>query len=44
MSGCWRTTRTTGLLALASEYQKAKRYEDEVAVLERYVANRVRVQ
>jgi Tfp pilus assembly protein PilF len=29
----------TGLLALANEYQKAERYEDETAVLERYVAN-----
>jgi hypothetical protein len=29
----------TGLLALATEYQKAERYEDEAAVLERYVAN-----
>ncbi len=29
----------TGLLALANEYQKAERYEDEAAVLERYVAN-----
>ncbi len=28
----------TGLLALANEYQKAERYEDEAAVLERYVA------
>ncbi len=29
----------TGLLALANEYGKAERYEDEAAVLERYVAN-----
>jgi predicted Zn-dependent protease len=29
----------TGLLALANEYRKAGRYEDEAAVLERYVAN-----
>jgi tetratricopeptide (TPR) repeat protein len=29
----------TGLLALANEYQKAERYEDEAAVLQRYVAN-----
>ena len=28
----------TGLLALANEYQKAERYKDEAAVLERYVA------
>jgi tetratricopeptide (TPR) repeat protein len=28
----------TGLLALANEYQKAERYEDEAAVLERYVS------
>jgi Tfp pilus assembly protein PilF len=28
----------TGLLALANEYQKAGRYEDEAAVLERYLA------
>ncbi|HZY66020.1 MAG TPA: tetratricopeptide repeat protein [Rubrobacteraceae bacterium] len=28
----------TGLLALANEYQKAGRHEDEVAVLERYVS------
>jgi tetratricopeptide (TPR) repeat protein len=27
-----------GLLALANEYQKAERYEDEAAVLERYVS------
>jgi hypothetical protein len=26
----------TGLLALANEYTKVERYEDEVAVLERY--------
>jgi hypothetical protein len=29
----------TGLLALAIEYDKAGRYEDEAAVLERYVAS-----
>jgi tetratricopeptide (TPR) repeat protein len=29
----------TGLLALANEYQKVERFEDEAAVLERYVAN-----
>jgi hypothetical protein len=28
----------TGLLALANEYNKAARYEDEAAILERYVA------
>jgi tetratricopeptide (TPR) repeat protein len=28
----------TGLLALANEYQKAERYEDEASVLERYVS------
>ena len=28
----------TGLLALANEYGKAKRHEDEAAALERYVA------
>ena len=28
----------TGLLALANEYKKAGRYEDEAAVLERYVS------
>ena len=28
----------TGLLALANEYQKAERYEDEAAVLQRYVS------
>jgi hypothetical protein len=28
----------TGLLALANEYQKAERFEDEAAVLERYVS------
>ena len=28
----------TGLLALANEYGKAERHEDEAAVLERYVA------
>jgi tetratricopeptide (TPR) repeat protein len=28
----------TGLLALANEYQKAKRYEDEAAALDRYVS------
>jgi hypothetical protein len=30
----------TGLLALANECQKLERYEDEAAVLKRYVANR----
>ena len=29
----------TGLLALAIEYDKAGRYEDEAAVLERYAAS-----
>lgn len=29
----------TGLLALANEYGKAKRYGDEAAALQRYVAN-----
>ena len=29
----------TGLLALANEYQKAERYEDEAAVLERYISS-----
>ena len=29
----------TGLLALANEYGKAERYEEEAAVLQRYVAN-----
>jgi tetratricopeptide (TPR) repeat protein len=29
----------TGLLALANEYQRAERYEDEAAVLGRYVAS-----
>lgn len=29
----------TGLLALANEYQKAGRHEDEVRVLERYVGS-----
>ncbi len=29
----------TGLLALANEYGKADRYEDEAATLRRYVAN-----
>ena len=29
----------TGLLALANEYQKAERFEDEAAVLERYVSS-----
>jgi tetratricopeptide (TPR) repeat protein len=29
----------TGLLALANEYGKAERYEDEAAVLERYVSS-----
>jgi tetratricopeptide (TPR) repeat protein len=28
----------TGLLALANEYQKVERYEDEAAVLERYIS------
>jgi tetratricopeptide (TPR) repeat protein len=28
----------TGLLALANEYDKVERYEDEAAVLERYVS------
>jgi tetratricopeptide (TPR) repeat protein len=28
----------TGLLALANEYNKAARYEDEAAVLERYLS------
>ena len=28
----------TGLLALANEYQKAERYEDEVAALQRYIS------
>ena len=28
----------TGLLALANEYQKAERYEDEAVVLKRYVS------
>jgi len=28
----------TGLLALANEYRKAERYEDEAAVLERYLS------
>ncbi len=28
----------TGLLALANEYNKAARYEDEATVLERYIA------
>ncbi len=32
----------TGLLALANEYDKAGRYEDEAAVLERYVASHER--
>lgn len=27
----------TGLMALANEYRKAERYEDETAVLQRYV-------
>jgi len=35
LSGCWRTT---GLLALANEYNKVERHEDEAAVLGRYVA------
>ncbi len=29
----------TGLLALANEYRKVERYEDEAAVLERYVSS-----
>jgi predicted Zn-dependent protease len=29
----------TGLLALANEYNKVERYEDEAAVLDRYVAS-----
>ena len=29
----------TGLLALANEYNKVERYEDEAVVLERYVAS-----
>ena len=29
----------TGLLALANEYRNAERYEDEAAVLERYVTS-----
>jgi Tfp pilus assembly protein PilF len=32
----------TRLLALAKEYNKAERYEDEAAVLERYVATHER--
>jgi predicted Zn-dependent protease len=28
----------TGLLALANEYRKAERYDDEAAVLERYLS------
>jgi Tfp pilus assembly protein PilF len=32
----------TGLLALANEYQKAGRHEDEAAVLERYLATHER--
>ena len=32
----------TGLLALANEYQKAGRHEDEAAVLERYLAKHER--
>ena len=32
----------TGPLALANEYDKAGRYEDEAAVLERYVASHER--
>ena len=32
----------TGLLALANEYDKAERYDDEAAVLERYVATHER--
>ncbi len=29
----------TGLLALANEYRKVERYEDEAAVLDRYVSS-----
>ena len=32
----------TGLLALANEYNKAARYEDEAALLERYVTTHER--
>jgi hypothetical protein len=32
----------TGLLALANEYGKAERYEDEAAALERYVSTHER--
>jgi Tfp pilus assembly protein PilF len=32
----------TGLLALANEYGKAERYEDEAAVLERYLSRHER--
>jgi predicted Zn-dependent protease len=32
----------TGLLALANKYNKVERYEDEAAVLERYVASHER--
>ena len=32
----------TGLLELADEYGKAERYEDEAAVLQRYVATQER--
>ena len=32
----------TGLLALANDYNKVERYEDEAAVLERYVASHER--
>ena len=32
----------TGLLALANEYGKVERYEDEAAVLERYVSKHER--
>jgi hypothetical protein len=32
----------TGLLALANEYRKVERYEDEAAVLERYVVSHER--
>ncbi len=32
----------TGLLALANEYNKVGRYEEEAAVLERYVASHER--
>jgi Tfp pilus assembly protein PilF len=34
--------KPTGLLALANEYRKVERYEDEAAVLERYVSSHER--